>query len=601
MATVQHITNESSAVSLADLLNGDSRSRPVAVVTTPHGLAEPRIDVEAVAREAGDLAEVYLLPTGPLTWEFSQRMPEGTQVYGGAGRVYPVGHQWATDLAKSPLRFAFSDRSGEVATQHVISDMLRMAASAGLLEVAPTRGRRRVGGEVKMIVAGRALVDIGNAMPASIAEELTVEDIPIDRLVVSHQRVEGWYDIETNRVDVTEGLRPSMEALKPYSSGDVVLAKVMEVHDVGAELLLYPKTSTPAVSVAVDRDDVTGNPLDDLRTLMTVGEVVPARVVATKPQWALVLNDIDDDEPIVDAPSLLVDGPPWLVEEPDESEAAQPQLLEALAPPAPPVATAAVDGEPPSVGTAAAAPPRPSPVLLDKNREDAGSSRGGAVATPPAKSTKELLLKIDGLAATVTGLEREQDHLRTQLAADADERNQLRYLLDQAERRANRAEHELKAARARLRKAGATKPAPAPGEGPQFADAEQGFRYLVLTRWATRTQPGEQADRPLPDYVVDPRFLDSLHQLEGIKDEKVADVVFEIVTGLAPRIPGREVHHLRTGPGGGDPNRVRADGAIAWRASLQVRTPAARRIHYWVLPDGRIELARVATHDDFDA
>jgi len=75
--------------------------------------------------------------------------------------------------------------------------------------------------------------------------------------------------------------------------------------------------------------------------------------------------------------------------------------------------------------------------------------------------------------------------------------------------------------------------------------------------------------------------------------------VFEIVTGLAPQIPGREVHHLRTGTGGDNPIRKRDDGAMAWRASLQVKTPSARRIHYWVLTNGQIELARVATHDDF--
>ena len=113
--------------------------------------------------------------------------------------------------------------------------------------------------------------------------------------------------------------------------------------------------------------------------------------------------------------------------------------------------------------------------------------------------------------------------------------------------------------------------------------------------------PSEQHDRPLPGYSVGPRFLDSLSRLEGIKEEKVADVVFEVVTGLAPQIPGREVHHLRIGAGGDNPVRVREDGAMAWRASLQVKTPSARRLHYWILPNGDIELARVATHDDFDA
>lgn len=175
------------------------------------------------------------------------------------------------------------------------------------------------------------------------------------------------------------------------------------------------------------------------------------------------------------------------------------------------------------------------------------------------------------------------------------------HLLDQAERRANRAEHELKATRARLRKAGTARAAEPIGAGPRFADREQGFRYLVLTQWATRTLPGEQATRPLPDYGFGPYFLDSVDTLDGIKEQKIADVVFEIVTSLAPQLKSREVHQLRSGSGGDDPIRVREDGAVAWRASLQVNTPSARRIHYWVLPHGGVELARVATHDDFDA
>lgn len=225
-----------------------------------------------------------------------------------------------------------------------------------------------------------------------------------------------------------------------------------------------------------------------------------------------------------------------------------------------------------------------------------------AAAPPaPAESTRALLLKVDGLAAEVLGLQRKMGELQTQLRAGADEREQLRFLLDQAERRANKAENDLKSTRARLRKAGSTSKAGTPAEGrPEFADAEQGFRYLVLTQWATRTLPGEQRDRPLADFLIGPRFLDSLARLEGVSPEKVADVVFEIVTGLAPQLPSREVHRLRTGSGGEDSVRVRTDGAVAWRASLQSNTPSARRIHYWVLPTKQVELARVATHDDFD-
>jgi hypothetical protein len=529
-------------------------------------------------------------------------MAEGTQVYGGAGRVYPVGHEWAADLTKSPLRFAFNSHDGMRATQRLVSDALRMASAAGLLQSLPSRALRQVTGVVKLMVARRALVDVGTGMPATIAEELTVEDVPIERLLAVGQHIEGWYDSETRRVDVRKSLRSAGDALDAYSVGDVVLTKVATVRNGKAELVLYPRTTTPLVTVAVLRADVTTNPFDDLRTLMTVGEVIPARVTSVGPQWALVLSDVDDDEPIVSAPALLAGGPAWLVEEADPPEVEDTRPLAPPMLPMPSPASGASVQEPAAPDPVDRAPLRPSPAFLDRNRPRQSPT---ALSAPPGKpepteSTRALLLKIDGLTADVRGLKREQDNLRAQLLAGDDERKQLRYLLDQAERGANRAENDLRATRSRLRKAGNAKRAPGAGEGPQFADPKQGFCYLVLTQWATRTLPSEQADRPLPEYIIGPRFLESLDKLEGIKDEKVADVVFEIVTGLASRIPSREVHHLRTGPGGDNPVRTREDGAVAWRASLQVNTPAARRIHYWIFPNGQVELARVAMHDDFN-
>lgn len=598
MAAIQRIDDEHGARALAGLLNGDSRRRPVVVVTIPAGRAEPWIDVDEIAREAGNLADVYLMPTGAFTWEFSNRMAEGTQVYGGAGRVYPVGHEWASDLSKSPLRFAFNAKDGERASQHLVSDLLRMAAAAGLTQAVAAHTMREVDGVVKLAVAGRALVDVGARLPAVIAEELTVEDVPIDRIVAPDQRIRGWYDPDTNRLDVTKLLRPATEALAAYDVGDVVLTKVVKVRSGRADLMLYPKTSGPAVVVTVLRADVTTNPADDLRTLMTLGEVIPARVVATGPDWALVLNDVDDDETVARAPSLLDGGPPWL----DEEDTVVPPEPPATPAPLPAPSSAPVRPAEETAHAAPAAPPpvmpRPSPAMLDKLRAARGAATPGPAEPVPAGTTRSLLLKIDGLNAQVADLRRQAEQLRDQLLAGSDEREQLRYLLDQAQRNANRAENELRTTRARLRKAGA-KSSYAVGPTPQFADREQGFRYLVLTRWATRTAPSEQEDRPLADYLLAPGFLDSVDLLEGIKTEKIADVVFEIVTGLAPQLQGREVHHLRTGPGGDDPVRQREDGAIAWRASLQVNTPSARRIHYWVLPNGTVELARVATHDDF--
>ncbi|HEX2893597.1 MAG TPA: hypothetical protein VHO29_06295 [Marmoricola sp.] len=369
-----------------------------------------------------------------------------------------------------------------------------------------------------------------------------------------------------------------------------------------AELVLYPQTTTPPIVVTVLRVDVTANPADDLRTLMTVGEVIPARITAAGPDWALTLHDVDDDEPVVSAPSLLPGGPPWLREEPEHSEVDEGEAATSLPmPPPAPMPVQVIETPAPAQSPAAATPP--SPAMLDRSRPGPNPR---SASTPPAahrptESTRGLLLKVDGLTAEIAGLKRDVVNLKTQMLAGADEREQLRFLLDQAERRANKAENDLKSARARLRRATSTSKSESPaGNGPRFADPEQGFQYLVLTQWATRTLPSEQRDRPLADFLIGPRFLESLERLEGIKAEKVADVAFEIVTGLALQLPSREVHQLRTGSGGDDPVRVRDDGATAWRASLQVSTPSARRIHYWVLPSGQIELARVAAHDDFD-
>ena len=80
MGTVTQVRTAHEAQALADVLNGDARKRPMVVVTIPAGKSEPWIDVQEIADQAGDLAEVYLMPTGAVSWAMAQRMPEGTEV-----------------------------------------------------------------------------------------------------------------------------------------------------------------------------------------------------------------------------------------------------------------------------------------------------------------------------------------------------------------------------------------------------------------------------------------------------------------------------------------------------------------------------------------
>ena len=43
---------------------------------------------------------------------------------------------------------------------------------------------------------------------------------------------------------------------------------------------------------------------------------------------------------------------------------------------------------------------------------------------------------------------------------------------------------------------------------------------------------------------------------------------------------------------------TRGDGGVAWRCSLQVNTPSARRLKYWQLPGGVVEFDSVGVHDE---
>ena len=308
---VKHIESDAEARQLASELNSTSRRRPYVVVSTPAASSTPFIDADGIFEEVGDLAAVYVLPTGPESWSFSRAMPAFTQVYGGAGRVYPVGTDWLVDLRSSPLRFAFSIQEGKAATDHLVADALRMAAEAGL----PARSASkpvRIDGEIKTVVRpSRAIVRTTDGRLASIWQELVLPNVPVDRTFRPGMRVHGLLDPVAKRYDPRPDLRSSEECLEEYAVGDVVLAEVAETSDEGATLRLHPD-----VTVRIGRDDVTSNDLDLVSSLMTTGEVLPARVIARTPQWHLSLLDVDDDEEARPAPSLLRGGPPWLVPPP---------------------------------------------------------------------------------------------------------------------------------------------------------------------------------------------------------------------------------------------------------------------------------------------
>jgi hypothetical protein len=598
----RRVTSSEAARALAARLNGAGRDRPVVVVTTPHGRTDPWIDVEAIVDQVGDIAEIYLVPTGPHSWDLSNNLPAMTQVYGGAGRVYPVGHEWASEPRRSPLRFAYSAAEGPKATTALIDDALHMATEAGLFDNVRTAERARLTGVVVGIVADRAMVKLDGRV-GIVPDALAFPGLPLERSLQPGQEVTGLYDADSRWFDVRESRLEPDVALSSYAAGDVVLVQVESVESDRASVFLHP-----LVTVDVTHAAVTSNQLDDLSDLLTPGEVLPARVLTTCGEWQLSLLDIDDDEEPVAAAALFAGGPPWLVTA-TPADVAEPAAL----------ATAPLevvsfdvgidvfdtDPEPdvPDRSVTSPAPVAPSPAMFDRSRADRprpapGPAEEPAEAPAPAAesaSTRSMSLTIASLQAEVRTAKRQRDEVHAQAQGFATELEHLRTDLRQVEDHVRRLTQQLEQSRTKLRK---SRSSSSTADATSFADPERGFRFLVERAWAARIPAAEQPSCPLGDYTLGPQFLRSLDSLHGLGADRVADVVMEVATGKAALSAGRELHQLRTDDAGGSPQRVREDGARAWRVSLQSNTPAARRLHYWVLPDRSIELAKVGVHDD---
>ena len=559
MADFIEVADPAGAKNLAKKLLNPKRDRIVVVVSIASDGVAPWIGLDELVSQASEFADIYLINSMSASWEFAENMPEGTQVYGGAGRCYPLGNEFVTNTVVSPVRMAHNQSEGELATQNLLSDVFKQVYARGLLTESGKLGSVEVSGKVKGFAAGRAVVQLENAEYVSIVAELTFPNSKIEELFSVRQKVTGILQSEHKRLDVSHQAQAPDAALADYQIDDIVLGRVQYAGHQIVQLMIYPATNSPAVLVNVPISRITSDLSEDLRDMFVVGDVVRARVVSREPVWQLELSDLSDETAFKQAPAIFAGGPPWI------------NLLELEAQP-----------ESSNQSELRTSDSEVDPDLLKQGR----------------KLTNQLLLDIANRKAQETELIKQIKSLGAHLEHAEGQRDIFRVQFKNEEKRNNKLETELAKLRVQLRKAKLSKGQSF--EVPTFANHEDGFRYRVLTRWAIRIPIGEQLTKRLPEYRIGDSFLTSVKEVQGISEDKIADVVVEILLGTAQESSSREVHPLREGTGASERQVTRSDGAKCWRASLQIGTPSARRIHYWVLPDGLIELSRVALHDDFN-
>lgn len=638
--TAERIATLDAVERLAARILDPGRGRPLVVVSTEHGSSATDaavsvpLDPAQLLDEVGDVADVVVLPTGELSMRLDDLLPAMLQVYGGAGRSYPVGLAADPDWRRSPLRFP--GRAPQRALDQLVSDAVAHAHAAGLFARA-TRRTRPVSGEVRGFIAGgsRALVVLDDGGMATIWAELTAPPTPLEWVLVEGCRVTGTLDEDANRLVVDVAASSDADLADAFPHGSVTLALVVSVDGDEAELALHPSHR-----VRVHRTDVSPNPLDRVDLLLSEGEVVAARVVhLSTGALHLRLSDVDDDEPVVPPLTLIAGGTPWLREDrplpsraADDADAVAAQIdaLDAQGPvemalespggstvmtdAASPTPTDAVLSAPPPP-----APPRPMPrpgphrVAASAPSADAASAAASApLSARSALQSTQLELEAERarrLAAeqrlAEAGLT-DSALARLRVAEELSRRRARELLVENAELRRELDVLRLDSAegRRRLREArrGST-PAPASGRSPadrraDFPDIDAWVRHEITCAWVERIPACDKTTHPLPTYTLGADFAPLLESLDADKFAKAMKAVVDVLTGRAKHMDGRELHHLRISESGGAPYLVRDDGAHAMRCAIERNTASARRLHYWVLPGGRIELGRVVLHDD---
>jgi hypothetical protein len=525
------VDTESAAVELAAELVRSGRPRPVVVVTTAGGAAEPFVDVEDVVDAVEGLCDVYVMPTGAASWAFSSSLPEGRQVYGGASRVYPVDRAWLENPGSAPIRFAYGRTDRERATRAIISDAMAAVHAAGGLTEQPRSTRGPANGSVVGVVGGRCLVTLSDGSMATVWPELVAPDVPAERLFTKGMSVDGLLDATTRVLDVAE-MRSRVEVRDEVAVRDVLLGRVVRIARESASVEILP-----GAPVVVSAYNVTGDASADLRGLLSDEEVLAVEIteITDKRLRGRVVGDVVLDE--VSALSVLPDGPPWLV------------------PPEP----LALEEEQPSADVA----------LVQEDVPTTGDIRTDALLA----ENEQLRSRLAELDRRLDRRTRERDDART-AARKARERT------DAAEKRAA-AEHGDRLPLGRL-----------------FRDPADLFRYRTRHAWVTRTTADDKEQYPWREVHLGDGFLASLSAVEGIDDDRVAEVAADLVCGRADQMSGYEMHQLRSGAGAEDRPVVRERGETCWRVALQRNTPSARRLHFWRRADGSVELSSVRLHDD---
>ncbi|GGF49010.1 hypothetical protein GCM10010922_26120 [Microbacterium sorbitolivorans] len=547
---MRHIATITDADALIDeILRG--LVRPIVAISNTFGGAYA-FDPDIAASRVGRFADVVTLETGDVTRRL-EADPLHTRVFDGAARVFYS----ATEVGR--LRFAGSD---------TIDDLLSDVPMSVSL---PTRPKD------PEIVTGRIMRSDANTGVLAQLSDGEYARVEVEGVDNPHEYFAVGSTVPGVLAD--HRLRVARAEFAPASlpSGCVTLGLVVAATPKRASIRIHPGVD----DVVLRKRDVFVDETDDddrVDEIVAVGDVVHVGVFWEETGLRLSLVDVDGT--LTPPPALVAGGVPWLSEPEDDDEVDEEE--EVVEPITTPVVVQAPDHD----------------VVLDELRRlrvefrelqrgitvlHSAMARVGSASAPPRRAPDPE--RVTKLERELHAVERSLQELRTAKAAA--ERARV-----EADRARVDAEKKVRALEARV---GGQ---PRDERRDAWGTFEDWIRHEVRLAWVARVPAGEKAALPLGPFGVGPSFEQDLAALTDDQFDKTMRAIVDVLTGRAASLDSREVHRLRTSDAGGSPYLVRAsDGADAYRCAIERNTPSARRLHYWRLGDGGIELARVREHD----
>ena len=466
--------------------------------------------------------------------------------------------------------------------------------------------RIRVTGTVATVSPSMAMVKPDAGAPISTTAMMIdagtqYNGMPLDSFLSVGLALSGEWDPAAMRFFPDLANWSESRFLDEFPMGTIVLGLVAAVSRQTADVRVHP-----SLSIEMKRDDVSTNPKDVIDHLWSKGDIVSVRVVRD-PSGRLRLRhtDVDDDEPIATAPPVIDGGEPWLTKSKMDLIESTKELWERERREAEEFTKALdvlsdrmqldIDKLEMALGS----------IGTDTDDTSAGGSGSPSEQSARDKSLGEFTAKqiqrmITNYKVELGKLVDQNRRLADALSAKTRREGDLAEQADALRGQLSRARQELQDAQKRDH-SGAGESRSVADRRSRYGTVEEWIREEIRAFWIDNYTPDDRATFPLDrqSWRVLPSFILTFQALTDDGKDKAIKTATHIVTGRNAIEHITEDHPLREGDENSKPEVVREDGAASRRAYIESHTAQSRRLHYWKLKDGSIELSRVGLHDDF--